>query len=323
MPENKYLTSWAVLSFGHIVNGGEFELPCLDFSRQCLRVRFSVSHSTFYEYAQPASESVAELRLCPLSGDYQRVFSRELSIDPEVPVGDFEDFWGNTVEYFAIPFRHSSLKIHSSSVVETSAQEEVAYCAKVTVAEARQITSRASMKAIDFRRPTRLVPIGSVLRGLNERFIRSEASLVESALFVNEWIYSNFEYDPDVTDISTPLETVVQMKKGVCQDFAHVMLSIFRTGGIPARYVSGYIEHVDPTQPGSELVGAAASHAWVEVYLPGDRWWGLDPTNNQVVGERHIRVATGRDYHDVAPFRGTFRGAAQQDLEVAVEITRV
>ncbi|MBC2601934.1 transglutaminase family protein [Puniceicoccus vermicola] len=285
-------------------------------------MRFSVSHKTFYKYAQPASESVAELRLCPMSGPCQIVQSRKLLVEPEVPVGSFEDYWGNSVEYFAIPFRHTTLKIASSSMVETSPQESVEYCEDVTVAEARQIIARSSLKAIDYRRPTRLVPVGKVLRCLNRRFISSNAYIIETALSLNEWIYKNFEYVPGATDVSTPLEKVLEMRKGVCQDFAHVMLSILRTGGIPARYVSGYIEHVDPTQPNSELVGAAASHAWVEINLPGDRWWGLDPTNNQVVGERHIKVAAGRDYHDVAPFRGTFRGVTQQNLDVAVEIKR-
>ncbi len=286
-------------------------------------MRFSVSHTTFYKYAQPASESVAELRLCPISGPCQKVESRSLTVVPEVPVGEFEDYWGNFVEYFAIPFRHSSLRIHSSSRVETSEQALVDYCNDVTVAEARQIVPRSSVEAIDFRRPTGLVPLGKVLAPLDHKFIKSNASILETVLSVNQWIHQNFEYVPGATDVRTPLEHVIKMRKGVCQDFAHVMLAILRTGGIPARYVSGYIESVDPTQPNSELVGAAASHAWVEVFLPGSRWWGLDPTNNQIAGERHIKVATGRDYHDVAPFRGTFRGLSEQSLNVAVKIVRI
>jgi len=286
-------------------------------------VRFSVSHTTAYRYGQPASESVAELRLRPISGPYQRVESRRLQIEPEVSIGHFEDFWGNSVEYFAIPFRHSSLIIRSSSIVETSAQADVDYVSEVTVAESRQIVSRATIQTIDYRRPTRLVPLGSVLRGLDRRFVRPDAPITATVLDINRWIFENFEYVPGATEVGTPLEQVVKTRKGVCQDFAHVMLSILRTSGLPARYVSGYIEPVDPTKPGSELIGAAASHAWVEVYLPGLRWWGLDPTNNQIAGERHIKVATGRDYHDVAPFRGTFRGTVDQELEVAVELERI
>ena len=286
-------------------------------------MRFSVSHHTRYRYAQPASESVAELRLCPSSGPCQVVRSRQLEIEPGVAVGRFEDYWGNQVEYFSIPFRHPALDISSVSSIETRPQEPVDYCREVTVAEARQIMNRSSVNAIDFRRASRLVPLGTVLRPLGGNFVRSDRFLVETVLSLNEWIHANFEYVPGATDVKTPFSEVIAIRKGVCQDFAHVMLSILRTGGIPARYVSGYIEAVDPTAATSDLLGAAASHAWVEVALPGGRWWGLDPTNNQIVGERHIRLATGRDYDDIAPFRGTFKGVTEQVLEVEVEIRRV
>jgi len=126
---------------------------------------------------------------------------------------------------------------------------------------------------------------------------------------------------PGVTDVSTPISDVVKHRRGVCQDFANLMLAILRSNGLPARYVSGYIEAFDP-ESGDEMTGAAASHAWVEVYLPGGTWWGLDPTNNQVVGERHIVVAVGRDYHDVAPMRGTYKGANDQKLKVIVSLER-
>lgn len=286
-------------------------------------MRFAVSHTTFYRYEQPASESVAELRLWPVSGSSQTVEGRELTIEPSARVGSFTDFWGNRVEYFAIPFRHESLRIVSSAEVETHAQGSVDYCAEVTVAEARQIVNRSSIEAVEFRRPSRLVPLGEVLKPLGKRFVLADAPVVGTAWAINSWIRRNFEYVPGATDVRTPLEDVVGLRKGVCQDFAHVMLSILRTGGIPARYVSGYIEPVDPTQADSELIGAAASHAWVEVLLPGGRWWGLDPTNDQVAGERHIKVAVGRDYDDVAPFRGTFKGVTGQELEVDVRIERI
>ncbi|MEM8866765.1 MAG: transglutaminase family protein, partial [Verrucomicrobiota bacterium] len=115
---------------------------------------------------------------------------------------------------------------------------------------------------------------------------------------------------------------IVATRRGVCQDFAHLMLAILRSNGIPARYVSGYIEPFDPTKADSKLIGAAASHAWVEVYLPGGFWWGLDPTNNQQAGERHVILAMGRDYQDVTPMRGTYKGATDQQLNVMVSLKR-
>lgn len=289
----------------------------------CKRVRFSVSHTTFYQYAEPASESVAELRLWPVSGPGQVVESRTLVVDPKVGVGTFVDYWGNRVEYFAIPFRHTTLRIVSSSVVETYPQDPVDYCAEVSVAEARQIVNRSAVEAMEYLRPSRLVPIGSVLKPLENSFVLAGKPLIETVWEANRWIHENFEYVPGATDVRTPLDEVVSIRKGVCQDFAHVLLSIFRTGGIPARYVSGYIEPFDPTREDSELIGAAASHAWVEVLLPGGRWWGVDPTNDQAAGERHIKIAVGRDYDDVAPFRGTFKGVTEQELDVAVEIDRL
>lgn len=286
-------------------------------------MKFSLSHKTSYQYEVPVSESVGEVRLCPLSSDNQTVLSRSLDIDPNVAVGHFEDVWGNRVEFFSIPYRHSSLELTSRALVETRDQPDVGYCEEVTNAEAKQIFSSQLAQYYDFKRPSRLVPIGSVLRPLRHNFIRPQASLLESVKEINHWIYRNFEYVSGATDVETPIAETIKMRKGVCQDFAHLMLSILRTGGVPARYVSGYIEAVDPTDTEQELVGAAASHAWVEVALPGGYWWGLDPTNNQVVGQRHIKVAVGRDYDDVAPLRGTFRGPINQELEVAVSLERM
>jgi len=308
---------------GQLKFGGANPVAQRNGIRCCCDVRFSVSHTTFYEYAQPASESVAELRLRPVSNPVQVVESRALEVDPKVGVGSFTDYWGNRVEYFAIPFRHSTLRIVSRSIIETNPQEAVDYCSEITVAEARQIVNKSSTEAIEYLRPSRLVPIGSVLKPLRKQFVRGDRPLLETVWGANKWIHERFKYVPGATDVRTPLDEVISIRKGVCQDFAHVLLSILRTGGIPARYVSGYIEAVDPTRPDSKLIGAAASHAWVEVLLPGGRWWGVDPTNDQAAGERHIKVAVGRDYDDIAPFRGTFTGVTEQKLEVAVKIKRL
>jgi transglutaminase-like putative cysteine protease len=164
--------------------------------------------------------------------------------------------------------------------------------------------------------------LGDVLRPLKRRPLGAGATLGEVLHELNGWIHREFTYKPGVTDISTPLATVVKQRVGVCQDFAHLMLAILRTIGLPARYVSGYIEHFDPTKTDARLIGAAASHAWVEVFLPGGEWYGLDPTNNQPAGERHVVTAVGRDYHDVAPMRGTYKGMLDQKLQVIVSLQR-
>ncbi len=289
-------------------------------------MEFEVTHTTDYRYATPAAESVGELRVFPVNDDWQTVTGRDLEIEPEVAVDTYIDYYGNRAEWFAIPFRHEVLRIASRSRVRTCVPVYPEPCLRVSVAEARQV-ARKQQDLYDFRAPSRHVPIGAVLSPLKlNRLLGPGDALVEAINGLNCWIYENFTYASGSTDVNTPVASVVQRRKGVCQDFAHLMLAILRTHGLPCRYVSGYIEPFDPTvedSKASELVGAAASHAWAEVWLPGGYWIGFDPTNRQLAGERHIRVAVGRDYSDVPPFRGTFKGASGHQLDVAVEIVRV
>lgn len=282
---------------------------------------FQVSHTTEYKYAVPASESFAELRVWPQTNASQKVISRRLELSPDAKVEHYIDYFGNHVEFFSIPHRHSSLTVTSEAEIETSAVEPPASALDVSIGEARQIYNSRRYQLFEFMEPSYHVPLNQHRR-IRKRFFRQSASLGESLLALNSWIYRNFEYRPGETSISTPISEIVSERRGVCQDFAHLMLAILRSNGIPARYVSGYIEAYDPDVADSELVGAAASHAWVEVYLPGGVYWGLDPTNDQVVGERHIEVAFGRDYSDVAPMRGTYKGATDQKLNVIVSLER-
>ena len=286
-------------------------------------MRFRISHETQYRYASPASESVGEVRLYPKDTPWQKISNRQLELRPEVTVDSFTDFFGNTVECFTIPYRHSSLRIRMTAEVETFPVPDPGAAADIPVGEARRLNRHRRIDLYQFRLPTRAVPLGSVLAPLRKRFLEDSQVLRGALLGLNQWIYRRFQYRPGVTDVSTPLSVVIAEKSGVCQDFAHLMLSILRTHGLAARYVSGYIEPNDPTVPGgAELTGAAASHAWVEVALPDGTWWGIDPTNNQAAGERHVVTAVGRDYNDVAPLRGTYKGARNQRLKVIVSMKR-
>lgn len=286
-------------------------------------MRFRISHETIYDYTTYASESVGELRVYPVDTPDQSVSRLSVQTEPDVPVDTFNDYFGNTVGCFSIPFRHKQLKVRMTADVETHAPPDPGPAAELPVGEARRLNRDRRIELYLFRQATRAVPLGSITDPLRRRFFREATPLREALVNLNEWIHSTFTYMPGVTDVSTPLKKVLREKKGVCQDFAHLMLSILRHNGLPARYVSGYIEPVDPTvSDGNELIGAAASHAWVEVNLPDGRWWGFDPTNNQCAGERHVKVAVGRDYHDVAPLRGTFKGASNQKLQVIVSIKR-
>lgn len=286
-------------------------------------MRFRISHETVYKYATPASESVGELRIYPVDTPDQKVSNRRIHLDPEVPVDTFTDYFGNTVGCFSIPFRHRKLQVRMTAEVETRRPPDPGPAAGIPVGEARRLNRDRRIGLYLYRQPTAAVPLGKGTDLFRKRFFREATPLRTAVESLNSWIHTNFTYMPGVTDVSTPLSKVLRERKGVCQDFAHLMLSILRHNGIPARYVSGYIEPIDPTKSdASELVGAAASHAWVEVNLPDGRWWGLDPTNNQPAGERHVKVAVGRDYHDVAPLRGTFKGAANQKLQVIVSMKR-
>ena len=284
-------------------------------------MRFQVSHTTEYKYAVPASESFAELRVWPQDNASQRIISRRLEVTPEVRVDHYVDYFGNNVEFFSIPHRHHSLTVTSEADIETALVQPSEAALDISVGEARQIFNSRRYQLFEFMEPSHHVPLNQHRR-IRKQFFRQADSFGAALRALNTWIYKNFEYRSGETTISTPIHDVVAQRRGVCQDFAHLMLAILRSNGIPARYVGGYIEAYDPETTDPELVGAAASHAWVEVCLPGGTWWGLDPTNNQPAGERHIEVAFGRDYSDVAPMRGTYKGAMDQKLNVIVSLER-
>ncbi|MBC2594810.1 transglutaminase family protein [Ruficoccus amylovorans] len=285
-------------------------------------MRFKVTHTTRYRYKTPASESYAELRVWPQNGPTQKILSHKLEITPNVPVDHYTDYFGNKVEYFSIPFRHNELSVNAVGEVETREGPDLSRVLETPIGDARQILASQPIGIFDFIQNTELVSFYRIKDKVDRPNFRDAESIGEAVHGLNTWIYENFAYSPGSTDIGTPLPTVLETRQGVCQDFAHLMLAILRMQGIPARYVSGYIEPYDPTQPGAEMTGAAASHAWVEVYLPGGHWYGLDPTNNQAAGLRHVRVACGRDYNDVAPMRGAYKGAQDQRLQVIVTLKR-
>ncbi|ADE53704.1 transglutaminase family protein [Coraliomargarita akajimensis] len=284
-------------------------------------MRFRVSHTTEYKYSAPASESFAELRVWPQDSASQQVISRQLKVSPQTSIDQYVDYFGNHVEFFSVPYRHEELTVTAEAEIETFDVQPADSVLAVPVGDARQIFNSASYQHFEFLQATSLVPLNQHGR-IRKQFFEEGRALGDCLLSLNEWIFKGFDYTPGATDITTPIAQVVQERKGVCQDFAHLMLAILRSNGIPARYVSGYIEAYDPEQTDPELFGAAASHAWVEVYLPGGTWWGLDPTNNQTAGERHVVVAVGRDYNDVAPMRGTYKGANDQKLNVIVSLER-
>ena len=282
---------------------------------------FNVVHTTAYEYSAPAVESFTELRVKPRQSNLQNVIHHVTEVTPRAPLEEFVDYYGNTVECLSVPFRHKCLSVTSRSTVETFPHGDALSGLDLTVSEAVRLNWTARRQLFDYLLPSAHAPITPELEAMSKEYLPSGASFAESIMNLNTHIYKNYAYMPGVTDLRTPLSQVIAKRQGVCQDFAHLMIALIRCAGLPARYVSGYIETYSPGDERA-LTGAAASHAWVEVYLPSGLWVGLDPTNDIQEGERHVQLGVGRDYQDVSPLRGVFKGSERQQLSVAVTVSR-
>lgn len=283
-------------------------------------MRFHVRHVTRYAYGNPAAEAYGEARLTPPELAGQRIINHRLSIEPETRTSGYTDHYGNRVEFFSLPYRHRKLVVTSEFQVETS-QPSRPEGLTVSADEARLIFGSALTDVFDYLQPTPTVVPGREAVKWARRFFRGDKALGDSLRELNEAIHDTFAYTKGFTDNSTPLSAVWKARKGVCQDFAHIGLSVLRTAGIPARYVCGYIEAAAPGATG--LVGAMATHAWIEALVPGMAWVAFDPTNRQWINERYVTVSYGRDFRDATPLRGTFKGAATQKMEVRVSMRRL
>jgi len=290
---------------------------------------FQIHHRTSYRYAGEASESFMEARLTPVTDERQRLLSRRFDTSPEAQVGRYVDYFGNAVESFAIAHRHGELVLDSRSEVETRPWSPPEGALDFSISEARQIYRADKLALFEYLMPSPAVPMSAPVHKLANQFFRPGGVLGESVLRLNHWIKTEFAYKPGSTRIDTPVTQVIAQKAGVCQDFAQVMIAILRSAELPARYVTGYIETetqrlaAEKNRPArAALVGSAESHAWVEVRLPGGVWWPLDPTNDCVAGERHVKVSVGRDYLDATPTRGVFKGTHTEKLSVSVAMIR-
>jgi transglutaminase-like putative cysteine protease len=283
---------------------------------------FDITHNTRYTYGHPAAEAYGEARLTPPDLPSQKVISHEISIDPDTKTSVYTDHFGNIVHFFSLPYRHRKLTVSNRVLVETNPVPLPTGSLELSVQEARQIFASALTDIFDFLQPTEVVEIGKEAVQWSRKYLRGDIPLGEGLQRLNEAIYESFDYKKGSTDNSTALSAIWKERKGVCQDFAHVGLSILRTAGLPARYVCGYIE-TDPPKAGEKaLTGAVATHAWIEVLVPGMTWVALDPTNRQWCNERYVAVSFGRDFRDATPLRGTFKGSGGQVMNVKVFMKR-
>jgi transglutaminase-like putative cysteine protease len=288
-----------------------------------------VIHETSYEYAPAVKTAQHMAHLKPANGSGQQLLRHELSIVPK-PVQQSEavDVYGNTRAFFSLQSSHEALTITASSLVRTSppAPPRSAMPWEEVRERLRYHRGAAYDPAAEFVFGSPQAPRHANFLAYARPSFPAGRPLLEAARDLMHRVHADFEYETEVTDVSTPALDALTLRKGVCQDFAHVMLACMRSLGLPARYVSGYLL-TEPPPGQSRLVGSDASHAWVSVYLPGDgepgQWTDLDPTNDRAPGEDYVTVATGRDYVDVSPLRGVLHGGARHELRVAVTVTPV
>ena len=286
---------------------------------------FHVVHTTGYVYADTAMEAYLEVRLTPPVRPEQEVLRHRIEFHPTAEASDYIDYFGNRTTFYSMTLRHRQLKVTNRVTVRTLPRVLPMGGLALTVAEARQIL-KSGTGIFDYLQPTEAIPLVGESASWAREILREKRPLGEAFDELNKTIYREFKYRSGSTDIETPLSQIWKKREGVCQDFAHVMISVLRAARIPCRYVCGYIESEpavssDPAR--KRLVGSLATHAWVEVLTPGMVWVALDPTNNQWCGEQHVTVAVGRDFVDAAPVRGTFKGSASQKLKVHVSVQRI
>jgi transglutaminase-like putative cysteine protease len=281
-----------------------------------------IRHVTRYHYAEPVRESVMELWMQPQKSATQRLLSFELELEPAAQLFSFADSFGNAVYHFDVPQPHDRLDILARSAVETRAVD--APPDALDLGEWDRLRSDFIQgECFDFLRPHGYARRTEALAAFIEARRLDEHRRFDpltAARGLNRAIYDAFDYEPGVTEADSPIDHALSEGRGVCQDFAHLMIAICRGWGLPARYVSGYL--FNQRAEGHDRSDPDATHAWVEVFLPSLRWVGFDPTNDILAGERHVAVAVGRDYADVPPSRGVFKGEAQSQLEVGVSVRR-
>ncbi len=287
-------------------------------------MRYRIEHLTAYAYGQGVSISHHAARLRPLHNAYQQVADFQMKVSPRPDkLSQKRDYFGNTVDFFMIQDLHSRLEVTTVSHVTVSSETTPYLNASFPWESVRDQVKRERteecLHAYEFCFPSRHVPVKEAFREYAAPSFPPGRPLLEAAMDLTTRIHTDFKFDPKATTISTPPMEVLEKRKGVCQDFAHLQISCLRSLGLPARYVSGYVRtEPPPGQP--RLLGADATHAWVAVFCPGLGWTEYDPTNDVIPTNGHIRVAYGRDYSDISPLRGTVVGGGSQRLTIGVTV---
>lgn len=290
--------------------------------------RYEVRHRTEYCYADDVTTSFARAFLTPRATAHQQVLEHRVEVTPEVDVHEVHvDLFGNNSHYLEIHTPHRLLSVRKVSVVEVAWPWIDLSAITMTVGQAasRMVTDPDldQVERAAYLLPSKLVDLSRAVREFGLSLVWPQRHLGEAIEAVYHRIYADFSYRKGATNTKTTLPEIIAARTGVCQDFAHLAVACFRAQGIPARYVSGYIETAPP--PGKpKLEGSDATHAWASVYVPGVGWVDLDPTNNHLADSRYIVTGWGRDFRDVSPLKGViFTESAESTLEVAVDVIRL
>lgn len=289
-------------------------------------VSYRVEHITHYEYTAPVTLSQQLLHLAPRDLPWQQCETHALKINPQAAeYVERDDFFGNRIVQFAVRTAHQELVVATESVVHLQPRWESLDIEGSPPWEAvrdrlRDVTQSPLLDPGQYLFESPNIAISAELADYAEASFPEDRALLAGVRDLMTRIHTDFEFDPQATTVATPLAEVIAHKRGVCQDFAHLMIGCLRMLGLPTRYVSGYLLTQPP--PGMpRLVGTDASHAWVSVFSPGIGWVDFDPTNNLLPDLEHITVAWGRDFSDVTPMRGVILGGGTQELEVNVTVT--
>ena len=279
---------------------------------------YTIRHTTRFHYNSPISESIMEVRMQPRSEGNQFCLDFRLHTTPRAQIMTYRGEFGNRVHHFDIPNSHYQLTIVAESLVDLSAPAALPDALAANAwDELDAQTARDDFW--DTLMPSHYAHPGALLEDLaRELDVQRRDDPLTTLRRLNSALYHTFEYVPKATRVDSPIDEALRLRKGVCQDFAHILITLVRQLRIPCRYVSGYLVQQGRGQERTERSSSDAMHAWVEAYLPGLGWVGFDPTNDTLADERHVSVAVGRDYADVTPTRGVFRGKADSELAVTI-----
>ncbi|HXR50869.1 MAG TPA: transglutaminase family protein [Steroidobacteraceae bacterium] len=289
--------------------------------------RYRVMHETIYRYSSPVVISRQIAHLTPRETSWQKVHSHRLEVSPQ-PVERSEgvDYFGNPTARIVVDTPHDELIVRAESEVTVKAHSPEAGAASPaweSVLAVPGVWNRGTNLDVEqYRVESTAVPLLATTREYAASSYTKQRPWLEATLDLTRRIRSEFHYDTKATTVTTQVEEVLELKRGVCQDFAHLMISCLRSLGLPARYVSGYV--LNRRKAGKDTMsGADASHAWVASHCPAHGWVAFDPTNGKIADTEFVTLGWGRDYHDVSPLRGVVRGTAAQELAVAVSVVPV